>query len=75
LARKKKWDCIQTRVKLGKGEYKVVVDGSGVNILLDGDVKAVEAFVDKDKFMTMLSLELGIETKTEDEVCRLLGAV
>jgi hypothetical protein len=75
LARKRKWDCIQTRVQLGKGDYNVSVDGSGVSIFLDGDIKAVEAFVDQDKFMTMLSLNLGNEGRVEDEVLGMLGVV
>lgn len=75
LARKKKWDCIKTQVKLGKGEYNVSIEGTGVSIFLDGDVKAVHSYVDQSRFMDLLSLDSGKEGKAEDEVLRMLGAV
>lgn len=55
LARESKWDCIQTRVSLGKGNYRLVVDGTGVNILIDGEAKAVATEVDRDRFFTLLA--------------------
>lgn len=73
LARQCKWDCIRTRIKLGKGEYKLVIEGSGVNILLDGDVKAVEAEVDYEAIMNLLSSSSGINLKVEQEVRKMLG--
>jgi hypothetical protein len=55
LARECKWDCIQTRVSLGKGDYRLVVDGGGVHILLVGEAKAVLTEVDRNQFFTALS--------------------
>ncbi len=37
LARELKWtECIQTRILLGKGDYRIIVDGTGVQIMLPG---------------------------------------
>ena len=55
LARESKWDCIQTRVNLGKGNYRLVVDGTGVNIIFDGEAKAVATEVDQDRFFFLLA--------------------
>lgn len=55
LARESKWECIQTRVSLGKGNYRLVVDGTGVNILFDGEAKAVATEVDRDRFVSLLA--------------------
>lgn len=55
LAREFKWDCIQTRISLGKGCYRLVVDGTGVNIILDGEAKAVVTEVDHDRFFPLLA--------------------
>jgi hypothetical protein len=73
LARQRQWACIQSRVRLGKGEYKLVIDGSGANILLDGDVKSVDVLVDRDKLLNKLSVYSLLEPKIDDEVYRLLG--
>lgn len=56
LARECKWDCIQTRVSLGKGEYQMIVDGTGVHVILAGEAKAVVTEVDRDKFYSNLAL-------------------
>lgn len=56
LARECKWECIQTRVSLGKGEYRVIVDGAGVHIILAGEAKAVVTEVDREKFYSNLAL-------------------
>lgn len=72
LARESKWsECIQTRINLGKGEYHMVIDGGGVQILLPGDVKAVVTEVNPTLFFGLLS---GTTTslKTEKKVRDLL---
>jgi hypothetical protein len=56
LARESKWtECIQTRLLLGKGDYRIVIDGSGVQILLPGEVKNVQAEVNQPHFFKLLS--------------------
>jgi len=55
LAQVYKWDCIHTKINLGKGEYNLVIDGSGVHIFLPGEVKAVITEVDSDLFMEELA--------------------
>ena len=73
IARACKWDCIKTRIKLGKGDYQLIIDGSGASLVLDGDVKAVEAEVDPTKFMAFLSSESDIPAKVENEARKILG--
>jgi hypothetical protein len=55
LARECKWACVHTRVSLGKGDYRVVVDGGGVHILLAGEAKAVATEVDREQFFAALA--------------------
>ena len=55
LAREYKWDCIKTRISLGKGDYRLVVDGGGAHIFLPGEVKAVTTEVDMLMFMEKLA--------------------
>lgn len=58
LARDRKWnECIQTRIGLGKGEYRLIVEAGGVSLLLDGDVKTVSAQVDEAAFMQKIRAE------------------
>lgn len=72
IARACKWNCIKTCIKLGKGDYQLLIDGSGASLVLDGDVKAVEAEVDQEKFMALLSGESGIPEKVENEARKML---
>lgn len=70
LSRESKWTkCIQTRITLGKGEYHMVIDGSGVQILLPGEVKAVVTEVNMEQFLGLFSgtaISLKTEKKTRD---------
>lgn len=54
VARAMKWDCIQTRIVLGKGDYQLGVTTAGIELKLDGDVMVVVAEVLKDEFMAKL---------------------
>lgn len=73
LARGSRWtNCIRTRVNLGKGEYRLVVDAGGVQIHLDGEAKAVHTEVDHDKFLRALSVE-AIAPKVEISVRKILS--
>jgi hypothetical protein len=72
LARESKWvQCIQTRITLGKGEYHVVIDGSGVQIVLPGDVKAVVTEVNPKPFFSLFG-ETTLSLKAEKNVRDLL---
>ncbi len=73
IARACKWDCIKTRIKLGKGAYQLVIDGAGASLVLDGDIKAVEAEVDWDKFRACLKGTPTIPAKVELEARKMLG--
>lgn len=56
LAREYKWnDCLQTRINLGKGEYRLLVESGGIQLLLDGEVKNVSTQVDEPKFMQKIA--------------------
>jgi hypothetical protein len=58
LARECKWDIIQTRVTLGKGEYRLVIGGSGMQIIVAGEAKAVATEVDSEQFFVALARTL-----------------
>jgi hypothetical protein len=74
LARESKWGgCIRTRITLGKGKYEVVIDGSGVNILLPGEVKAVATEIDPVQFFTLLARE-SVLYKADQKVRTLFKA-
>jgi hypothetical protein len=55
LARECKWGCIQTRVSLGKGDYRLLVDGGGMHIIVAGEAKAVATEVDREQFLIALA--------------------
>ena len=55
LAREQKWDCIQTRIILGKGDYRMEVNGAGLHILVDGEAKAVLTEVEPARFFPYLA--------------------
>jgi hypothetical protein len=71
LAREYKWSCVQTRVSLGKGDYRLVVDGGGVHILLAGEAKAVVTEVDREQFFAALA-QTPISEKLDRKVRDLL---
>jgi len=73
LTRECKWGCIQTRVSLGKGDYRLVVDGSGMHIIVAGEAKAVETEVDREKFFGALA-SAPISDKQDRKVRDLLKA-
>jgi hypothetical protein len=66
LARHYKWDCLHTKISLGKGEYRLVIDGSGTHINLPGEVKSVSIEVDSSRLMEKLNetiIPCDVETK------------
>jgi hypothetical protein len=73
LARTCKWSCIQTRVDLGKGDYRMLVDGKGVHILMAGEAKAVVIEVDHEKFFADFANE-RLSVKQDRKVRGMLGS-
>lgn len=74
LARESQWgSCLNTRITLGKGDYRFVVDAGGLQIILPGEVKAVETEVDFEMFLRQLRSTL-ISPKIEKKVRDLLNA-
>lgn len=55
LARKCAWGCIRTRVSLGKGQYRLEVDGQGLHFILEGEPKAVQTEADYDAVLGRLA--------------------
>ncbi len=73
LARECKWDCIQTRVSLGKGDYRLVVDGGGMHIIVAGEAKAVATEINRERFLGALA-STPISDKQDRKVRDLLKA-
>lgn len=67
LAKACKWDCLQTRVTLGKGDYRLSVDGSGMHLVIDGLAKAVVEEVHEPEFFAFLNRE-AVPQKLEQRV-------
>jgi len=47
IAREQKWDCISTRISLGRGAYRLRVEGGSVHIVYSGAPKAAPSEVDR----------------------------
>ncbi len=74
LARGMGWSQVmQTRINLGKGEYRLQVDGRGAHILLDGEVKAVTTEIDREGLFARLA-EAAIPLRLDTEVRADLGS-
>jgi len=73
LARAQGWgQVLSTRISLGKGHYRLTVDGRGAHLLLDGDVKAVITEIDQDAFLARLA-ETPIPAKFAAQVRAILA--
>ncbi len=73
LARRQKWtDCLQTRVKLGAGEYALKVTGGGIEILFPGEARAVGTGVDRTRFSMRLA-ETSVDPEHEAAVADMLA--
>lgn len=72
LARGMGWqEVLKTRISLGKGDYRLQVAGSGVQLLLDGEVKAVTVDVDQERLLKLLA-RTAIPSRIEAEVRKAL---
>ncbi len=73
LARRQEWtDCLQTRVKLGAGEYALKVTRGATEIVLPGEARAVETEVDRMRFSTRLT-ETSVDPEHESAVAEMLA--
>jgi len=71
LARKCGWNCISTRVSLGKGSYILEVDSGGMHLILEGEPKAVQSEAIYDCVLKHLA-EMPVSEKIEFDVRKLL---
>ena len=69
LAKKSKWKCISTRIRLGHGNHEFVIGSGGAEIILEGEVK-VSPEIDKEKFYagfeSLQCLKSEVATKLRD---------
>ena len=71
LARTQKWDCINTRINLGPGEYKLTVKGGSTLIELPGEPR-ISPDVDQERFLGFLA-DARLDSATEAKVRKKLG--
>lgn len=55
LARREKWDCIRTIVKLPKGSYRLEIEPKGVLLELRGDITTLRPEIEREAFSGFLS--------------------
>jgi hypothetical protein len=73
LAKAQNWtDCLQTRVKLGAGDYVLKVGRGGTEIVFPGEARAVETDVDRPRFSTRLAAA-SIDPEHETAVMKMLA--
>ena len=72
LARTQGWDCLETRVKLGYGDYRLEVSRGGTEIVFQGEAKGLETVVDRDRFLNLLAREAIINPKIEERLVQKL---
>ena len=53
LARSQKWNCVQTKISLGPGEYKLAVRGGSTLIEMPGEPR-ISSKIDTDRFFELL---------------------
>jgi len=73
LARSMKWHCIKTRIRIGKGDYKLRIDSGGINIDFPGEVRAVDTKIEKEKFFEMMEAKRFIDKKNEIKALNILA--
>lgn len=68
LTRGMNWrELLSTRISLGKGDYRLKIDGQGAYLLLDGEVKAVTTEIDYESLFERLS-KISVPPKLDAEV-------
>ncbi len=76
LSKNKHWDCIQTVIDLGKGEYQLKVGGTGLQIVIAGTEKNVTHVVDRSSFLKQLDRELSekdISVRLDQDLRKIFG--
>ena len=73
LAQGMKWPCINTRIRIGKGEYNLTVDAGGINIYFPGEIKAVDTEIETEKFYKMMAEIRFIDYKNERKARKILS--
>jgi hypothetical protein len=74
LARKLDWpDVIETRIRVGKGEYRLEVSAGGFELILPGEVKAVASTVVAENLFNHLSEQVKVPAKVDLEIRKILG--
>jgi hypothetical protein len=71
LTRQLEWGCIHTRISLGRGEYRMVIDSRGTHLLLPGEVRAVTVEPDMAEFFRKLA-EARLDGQLERKVREIL---
>ena len=72
LARATAWDCVHTRISLGRGAYSLTVEGGAVHIELPGEPR-IEPEVDPVRFFQFLATA-RTGNEVESKVRRMLRA-
>ncbi len=72
LARKYRWDCLETVVRLGFGEYTLRVERSGLRVVISGEPKAVDVTVNWDRFFDALA-NTRIPCKVQNQAIELVS--
>ena len=72
LARASEWDCIRTRISLGRGAYTLTVEGGAVHIDLPGEPR-ITPEVDPARFFQYLAKE-RMDPRIESKVRGMLRA-
>ena len=54
LARLQKWDCVQTRIRLRPGQYKLSVGAGAISIELPGEPR-ISPEIDRERFFELLA--------------------
>lgn len=74
LARAQGWNCVETRVKLGQGDYRMEVGRGGMEIVFPGEAKAVDTAVEKGRFLKLLTETAIVDPRIEARVVEKLKA-
>ena len=74
IAKELGWNCVKTRIRLSKGEYTLDVSGSGLEILLDGEVKAVTTEVTSEEFWKYMGELKMLPIEVENNARKVLEA-
>ena len=70
LSRALKWDCIRTRVRLPKGEYRLTARGGSVQIDVTGEPR-ITSRIDRGQFFDYLG-NTRLDSRTEARIRKLL---